>query len=150
MIMKIFNSKTVVGLFDRGKDIEKAIDQLQKQGFGQDDEKEVRIIDERHLAQEMPVDVVGQRIIAQPDKGLAAGNPAVLYDPGSQAGVEAGTVERNAQEVLTRLGIDDREASFFAQHIARGNSVVVVETSEERAAEALKIMQQANATALVG
>jgi hypothetical protein len=143
--MSIFNNSTVVGLFDNGKDVENALARLQEYGFGRDDEDEIQIIDEHRLAQELPVDTLGQRIIAQPDHGLAAGSPAAVYDPDSQAGVAAGTLERNAQEVLTGMGIGESEASFFARHIARGNPVVVVDTTEERASEAFKIMREANA-----
>jgi len=50
-------------------------------------------------------------------------------------------VKRN----LARPGLPHEEADFFASHVSRGNPLVIVETSADRAQEALDIMKEASA-----
>jgi len=146
--MHIFNHKTVVGLFDSDQDVEQAVAQLQESGFGQEDDNALRIIDRHRLTQESPIDAPGQEALIQPQQGLSASGPAVIYNPITEAGTEANNVERYTHQALTDSGLGDEEASFYARQVARDNSLVLVETTKERAAEAANIMSQAGARTL--
>lgn len=140
--MKIFNDKTVVALFDADKNVEKAVAQLQAHGFGSKDEQEIQIVDKHRLSQEMPINVSGEGPMLRANRGVTAGAPATVYQPAAKAGTEAAAIERSAHQVLFELGLNSEEAAFFARHVARGNSLVIVDTTKERANEALNIVQQ--------
>lgn len=146
--MQIFNHKTVVGLFDNDKDVEQAVAQLQESGFGQEGDDSLQIIDEHRLAQETPIDAPGRKIIARPGPGVASAGPAVEFNPVTEAGTEASNIERSTYQALTDRGLGDEEASFYARQVTRGNSLVIAETTKERAAKAADIMNQAGAKTL--
>jgi hypothetical protein len=144
----IFNNKTVVGLFDNDKDMETALDQLQKLGFGPEDEASLEIIDQYRLAQETPIDALGGEIPAQPKRGLVVDGAAVGYNPITDAGLEIGNIEQRTHEVLTDRGLGDEEAWFYARQVARGNSLIIIETDQEQTVEAADLLKQAGARTL--
>ena len=143
--MKLFNSKTVVGLFDNDQAVEQAVTRLQELGFGAEDEDAIQILDQHRLAQEAPIEAASQDVIAQPETGLAAGGPAGLFNPITKAGVEDSSVEQETFDFLTDQGLGRDEARFFSQHVAGGGKLVVVETTKERAGEAEAAMKTASA-----
>jgi len=138
--MDLFNNKkTIVGLFDNDKDMEDAITKLQEQGFGKDDEK-LHIIDEQHLKKQAPTMTPSATIPAgQPHAGTV---PVGVDDVISGEDNEAARVERNTHEMLKDFGLEEAEATFCARHVARGSSLVVLETDEEGAPKAIGIMEQ--------
>lgn len=142
--MKIFNQKNVIGLFDRDKDVEKVVDALQKRGFGEDNDDEIRIIDRHRLPQEIPVDVPEQQIIPQTGTGHSPlpGPGGTMFDPIDDAGIESESIQDTVREYLVSMGLGDEEARFHAMHVARGSSLVVVDTTKDRAVEAEEVMSQ--------
>ena len=143
-MIRIFNSKTVVGLFDNDQAVEQAVSCLQKLGFGEA-EDDIQIIDQHRLAQEAPVEATTQEAIAQPGTGIAAKGPASVFNPITEAGLEGRVTERSIFEFLIDQGLGDEEARFFSQHTSSGNKLVVVETTKERAGQAEEAMKEASA-----
>jgi hypothetical protein len=143
MMRKIFNSKTVVGLFDNDQAVEQAVSRLQKLGFGEEEEDAIQIIDQHRLAQEAPVEVASQEVITQPGKGVTAGGRVAVFD--TKASGQGSAAEQEIFEFLTGQGLDEEEARFFSQHMSSGNKLVVVETTKERAGEAGEAMKEASA-----
>jgi hypothetical protein len=143
-MIKIFNSKKVIGLFDSDQDVDQTVSRLQELGFGEEEDS-IQIIDQHRLAQEAPADVVSQEVVTQPDKGVAAGGPAAVFDPKTKAGGEGSAAERKIFEFLTGQGLGEEEARFFSQHMSSGNKLVVVKTTKERAGQAEEAMKEASA-----
>lgn len=148
--MQLFNNNIAVGLFDSDQDVEKAVSQLQERGFGAENDETIQIIDEHRLTTETPIDVPSQNILAQTNPGMGGVAPAVEFNPVSAAGAEAGAgaIERSTLEFLQDKGLGEEESSYYARQVARGNSLVVVETTEERAAKAADLMNETGARAM--
>lgn len=128
-------SKTVVGLFSSGKDAERAMNELDKQGFDVENHK-IQVIDQSRLMAEQPVEMTGkgEGVAVTPNTG-----PTFPIPPVSIPESDAKTVETNARAMLTDLGVDEEEASFYAGHVAHSSTLIVLEADEERAAQALNI-----------
>jgi hypothetical protein len=143
MMIKIFNSKTVVGLFDNDQAVEQAVSRLQELGFGEKEDA-IQIIDQHRLAQEAPVKATAREAVPQPGSGIAAAGPAAAFNPISEGG-EAKAIERSIFEFLIDQGLSDEEARFFSQHTTAGGKLVVIETTRERAGHAEGAMKEASA-----
>ncbi len=141
--MKIFNDKVAVALFDNDKDVEDAVQELHDRSFGAEQEDEIQIIDQARLSVETPSKGPVADVADIPRRGTsgAAGRTAV----GVAGSSEPQQIEVNVSNTLVDLGIGREEADFFGRHVARGSAVVVVDTTEERAQEALEIMKKHNA-----
>lgn len=143
--MDIFHDdrERVVGLFDNERDVEQTITQLQELGLNQDVEFE--LIDKNRLENKIPLqesDPDTQSSQRSVGRGTYVGPSGVTRSEF----VETPTVETKAKERLTHLGIDDEEAAFFARHIARHSTVVVVQAgSPVQADEVARVMQSPNA-----
>lgn len=146
--MQIFNHKTVVGLFDHDQAIEQAVGQLQKSGFDQEDDDALQIIDQHRLAQESPIEGSGRSIMPQPRHSSPVGGTAAPFNLITEAGTEASNIERSTYHALTDRGVGQEEAWFYARQVARGSSLVIIEATKERAAQAAGIMNQAGAKTL--
>jgi len=138
------DTEKVVGLFDNQRDVEKTVAKLHEKGLGKDDGG-FEIVDKNRLTSKMPLQQ------SEPDTQSSqrtVGTGTAVGPMGVTRGefVETPTVESKAKKRLTRLGIDDEEATFFARHIARQSAVVVVEVdSSEQADEVARLMQAAHA-----
>lgn len=146
--MQIFNKTTVVGLFDNDQAVEKAVAQLQEHDLDRGDDTALQIIDDNRLTQELPSEAAGRKAVSQPGTNVAAGGPAVLFTPSKDVGSEATNIEQGAYDLLTDRGLGKEEASFYARHVARGNKLVILETGEDKAAQASDIMRAAGARTL--
>lgn len=143
--MKIFNEKTVVGLFDNDSAVEEALSTLQERGFGEEDEDDIRVIDQNRLPIETPINQPVQSSgPILPGTADAAASRSTVVSSGEEP--DRATVRAEVKRNLADLGLSEDESDFFADHVSRGNPLVIVETSADRAQEALDIMQQANVT----
>lgn len=137
------NNKTIVGLFDNDKYMEEAITKLQEQGFGKDNEK-FHIIDEAHLKQQAPAVTPTPTIPSgQPHAGTVPVSNVDDLMPGEDN--TPVRIERSVYDMLTDLGLEEAEATFYARHVARGSSLVVLKTDQEHASKAIGIMEQFDA-----
>lgn len=146
--MQIFNKTTIVGLFGSDQEVEKAVAQLQEHNLDKGRDNALQIIDDNRLNQEMPTQAAGRKAVSQPGTGVAAGGPAVLFTPAKEVGTEKNNIERSAYQFLTGEGLGNEEASFYARHLARGNKLVILKTSEDKASKASEIMRAAGARTL--
>ncbi len=146
--MQIFNKTTVVGLFGSDYEIEEAVAQLQEHNLDRGNGTKLEIIDDNRLSQELPSEAAGRKAVPQPGTNVAAGGPAVLFTPTKDVGTDKNNIEQGAYDLLTDRGLDNEEAAFYARHVARGNKLVILETEEEKAAQASDIMRAAGARTL--
>lgn len=146
--MRIFNETVVVGLFDSAKDAEKAVTDLDKQGFSPQSDDEIEVIDKTNLEGGIPIDKQGEGegVAVPPPTGTAGPvGPVTPSKPVETPEADVRSIEMSVKDRLTDRGVDDEEAEYFARQAARGNTLIVVETSKERAPKALNILEQANA-----
>lgn len=129
--MKIFNSKTIVGLFDSDVDVENATKALQAQGIDKDEDTDIEIYDSRRLAQEKEVMTTKGTLAAPSSAG--AGRTAVAVSKPDDSSSEKGQIELKMIDVLTGHGLDDSEAEFFARRVAHGSKLILVDTTKEMA-----------------
>ena len=90
--------------------------------------------------------LVGVGALAIPGIGLvvAAGTLATVL--GSTAlGAGVGAAAGGLIGALVGMGIPEEDANFYAEGVKRGGVLVTVQTSDDRATEALNIMRRANA-----
>lgn len=140
--MDILN-KTVVGLFDNDAQVEQAVKELQKEGFGQQDNERISVIDEYRLTEEIPLDEYGQQKIT-PAAASGTGSAGLPTIPTPVVQSDSQSIENAVNDLLNDLGVGEEEATFYARQVARGNKLVIVEVGEDQAAEVLRIMQQAH------
>jgi hypothetical protein len=129
--MDLFNSRTVVGLFDNQEDLGQALSNLHKQGFGET-EDDLVLINEDHLAGENP--------LMRQDKPFVVSSLL-----GDDTMAEGDISEVALEERLMDLGIDEKEVNFYARQIKRGHTLVIVETDDDKAQQAHDIMRLFNA-----
>ncbi len=138
--MDLFTSKKVVGLFDNQEDLGQAVGKLHERGFGQE-EDDLLLIDKDHLSGETPILQQDEPFIVTPLSSSGTGGATAVPTEKN-----VGTEKKSGmiiEDKLTDLGIDDDERSFYAQHLRRGNTLVVVEADDDEAAEsAQRIMKQ--------
>jgi len=145
--MAIFDGKTIVGLFDRERDAERAIAELERAGFDTKDEKKLCVLERHRLEQQAPAPVRGKGEPPPPPLGTRVPESLVggTYNPAIPAGDEPVSVEKAVRDRLTRAGIPEAEAGFLARNVAEGAVLVLVETSKDRAAAAWDLLAQADA-----
>jgi hypothetical protein len=145
--MTLFNNnETVLGLFGNTKNMEKAINNLSEQGLVNDEEK-LQIIDEQHLKQQAPDIATAPSVV--PQQAHTDTVPVGIEEIIKSGEDNANRVERNSHDMLTDFGLDDAEAKFYARHVARGNSLVILEIDKEQASKATDILEQFDATTLI-
>jgi stress response protein YsnF len=89
--------------------------------------------------------LVGLGALAIPGIGpvLAAG-PLAAALGGAGIGAAAGAVTGGLVAALTDLGIPEEEANLYAESVSRGGTLVIVETQDERADQAVDILNSHN------
>jgi hypothetical protein len=143
MVMSLFE-KTVAGLFDNEQALQKAVHDLQKQGFER--EEHIRVIDEERLAAEKPF-LKPVEDSKSPTRVVGTGTAVGPSGVTNATDADFPTVEAVAKDTLREVGIGPEEAAFFARQIGRGNSVVIVDTVEEQEAQqAFTILQKRGST----
>jgi uncharacterized membrane protein len=165
--------KTVVGLFENYSDADRAVSELNSRGFTRNEisvaARDTAIRDrmvagetggERAVAESAGAGAVGGTVVgglaglligigalAIPGVGpvIAAGTLATTL--GSTAlGAGIGAAAGGLIGALVGMGIPEEDANFYAEGVKRGGVLVTVQTSDDRATEALNIMRRANAT----
>jgi hypothetical protein len=153
--------KTVVGMFESGKDVNDTITELMKQGFTK---PEISVLARKEVIKETGVDVVTGAEVGAITGGVAGGvaglllGLGVLVVPGigpiiaagefltwvgaTLLGAAAGAIGGGLIGSLTSLGLPEHEAHVFAEGVKRGNILVAVRTTEERASVASNVMRQ--------
>jgi uncharacterized membrane protein len=164
--------KTVVGLFEDYRDADRAVSELSSRGFtrseisvaARDSAIRNRMVAgetgaERAVAESAGAGAVGGTVVgglagllvgigalAIPGVGpvIAAGTLATTL--GSTAvGAGIGAAAGGLIGALVGLGIPEDDATFYAEGVKRGGVLVTVQTSDDRASEALSIMRRSNA-----
>jgi hypothetical protein len=134
----LHKNKIIVGVFDDDQEAERAINLLSRQGYGIKDKGDhIEVIDQHRFAAS---GTIVDEVLAVPPP-LGANNP-----PGM--GVDRDTrytpteMEEAVKQDLLDRGLEEDEAIYFARHVARGGVLLVLETSEERAAQASAVIEQ--------
>lgn len=142
--MNPLRHKTVAALFDNQQALQKAVHELQKQGFER--KEHIIVLDEDRVAAENPLlkpDEDSQSSPRLVGTGTAVGPRGVT----NATDADFPTIETVAKDKLREAGLGLEEAAFFARQIDRGNSVVIVEIEEEQQTQqAFKILQQRGST----
>ena len=137
--MDMFSNRIVIGLFDNQEDLGHALSKLHKQGFGE--EEELVFINEDHVVGESSVRQQDEPFVVSPSSVSETETKAILDDdPLAEDNIPGIALE----EKLMDLGIDEKEVSFYARQVKRGNTLVIVET-DDKAQQAHDIMHQFNA-----
>jgi hypothetical protein len=145
--MTLFDStKTIIGLFSDPKEMEKALMDLHEQGFGEEEEN-LQVINGEQVEQQPQIMIAAP--VSSPGQIAAGSVPLVVDELVEDAGVDGPQQQRNMQERFKKMGLDDEEATFYAQNLARGSTVVVLETDEEHVAQAMETLDQFRARAVV-
>lgn len=161
--------KTVVGLFEKYQDAERAVTDLTARGFGRneisvaarDTALRNRVVGgkEDAVAESAGAGAVGGAAVggiagllvgigalAIPGIGpvIAAGTLATVLGS-TAAGAGIGAAAGGLIGALVGLGIPEEDAQFYAEGVKRGGVLVTVQTGDDRAQEALDIMRRSNA-----
>lgn len=136
--MDLFDSKTVVGLFDNEEELGQALSKLHKWGFGEE-EDELVLINQDYLAGENPFLQQEKQVIAAPITSSSDGMGAVID---RDVPAESNIPQTVLEERLMDLGVDEEEVGFYTQQVKRGNTLVVVQTDDEKATQVQNIMRQ--------
>jgi hypothetical protein len=138
--MRFFNNNnTVVGLFDSEQEAEQAVIALAENGFGgEDSEDMVEVFDRHRFSAGIADQAVVIPVPLQGGSGSSSGVAMVPDEPRNNL-VE---VTDQVYTELSDMDVDDEEAKFYADRVARGGILVVVETDAERADRALHILKQ--------
>ncbi len=153
--------KTVVGMFENSKDLNDAITELMRQGFSK---PEISVLARKEVIKETGVDVVTGAELGAITGGVAGGvaglllGLGVLVVPGigpivaagefltwvgaTLLGATAGAIGGGLIGSLTALGLPEHEAHVFAEGVKRGNILLVVRTTDDRASIASDVMRQ--------
>jgi uncharacterized membrane protein len=153
--------KTVIGMFESATDVNDAITELMKQGFTKTD---ISVLARKEVLKETGVDVVTGAEVGAITGGVAGGVAGLLLGLGVIAvpgigpiiaagefltwvgatvlGAAAGAIGGGLIGSLTSLGLPEHEAHVFAEGIKRGNILIVVRASDDRAQVATDIMRQ--------
>jgi uncharacterized membrane protein len=163
--------KTVVGLFENYMDADRAVSELNARGFSRNEvsvaARDSAVRDriagttgqERAVAESAGAGAIGGATIgglggllvglgalAIPGIGpvVAAGTLATVLGT-TAAGAGIGAAAGGIIGALVGMGIPEEDATFYAEGVKRGGVLVTVQTSDDRASEALGIMRNANA-----
>jgi len=161
--------KTVVGLFEYYQDAERAVNELNSRGFGKTDisiAARDRVLQDRMTGgkEQAVAESAGAGAIGGTAVGGIAGllvgigalaipgiGPVLAYGPlaaaigSTVAGAGIGAAAGGLIGALVGLGIPEEDANFYAEGVKRGGVLVTVRASDDRASEAMRILQQANA-----
>jgi uncharacterized membrane protein len=164
--------RTIVGLFENYNDADRAVAELNARGFGRNEisvaARDSAIRDrmvagesgaERAVAESAGAGAIGGSVVgglagllvgigalAIPGIGpvIAAGTLATTL--GSTAlGAGIGAAAGGLIGALVGMGIPEEDAHFYAEGVKRGGVLVTVQTSDDRANEAMSIIRQSNA-----
>jgi uncharacterized membrane protein len=162
--------KTVVGLFDYYQDAERAVSELNSRGFGKTD---ISVAARDSVVQDFVTNGKEQAVAESAGAGAVGGTavgaiagllvgigalaipgigPVLAYGPlaaaigSTAAGAGIGAAAGGLIGALVGLGIPEEDAHFYAEGVKRGGVLVTVRASDERADEALGILQQSHAT----
>jgi hypothetical protein len=132
--------KTVVGLFTDVQNVERALDELHRRGFGGGG-----------------IDIVNRDTLNWPDQTEAARQeePAILDPLGSAGSDMEFTVpgeeviapdlrSSNLRRALSSIGVSREQAPLYTASVQHGGTLIIVQTEEERISEVLDIMRQAD------
>lgn len=145
MVFRSTGRKIVVGSFKNNEDATEAVNNLNRHGFAQQEVSEVIVLDQADL----PETAVAAPNAATPSRDSAHdAQPGVVVSAVPDGGKEK-QLEGSWEETLLNLGVDDVKAAIYAQHAVRGNLLVIIRTNQERAEEALKILEQADGWASI-
>jgi Heat induced stress protein YflT domain len=163
--------KTVVGLFENYTDADRAVSELNTRGFNRNEisvaARDNAIRDnlvgttgrERAVGESAGAGAVGGAVVgglggllvgigalAIPGVGpvIAAGTLATALGA-TAAGAGIGAAAGGLIGALVGIGIPEEDANFYAEGVKRGGVLVTVQTSDDRATEALNIMRRARA-----
>jgi hypothetical protein len=144
MMFRATGRTIVVGSFKNSEDASEAINNLNRHGFAQQEVSEVIVLDQTDLP---------ETAIAAPNSATPSHVSAQDAQPGVVVSATPDGDERESEgsweETLVSLGVDNVKAAIYAQHAARGNPLVIIRTNQERAEEALKILEQADGWASI-
>jgi hypothetical protein len=122
--------RTVVELFEGSQELEQVLNKLHSRGFGED---EINI-------QQDPIIGQDKKLVADPDTGEVSG---VMLDPRSPASSESSVVVEMGDPIgtLVDMGVSSEDAHFYAEGVKQGGTLLIVQTDDKRAVEALKVMR---------
>lgn len=161
-------AKTVIGLFDNRAEAESVVHSLLGEGFRRDDisvmSKKIEGRDDRQGETVAYVEEDGEEQIKDMAKGAGTGaaigglaglllsltavaipgiGPVLAAGPLAAviAGAGIGATAGGLISGLTRLGVPEEDANYYAEGVRRGGTLVSVEASDERAEAAVRIMK---------
>ncbi|HEV2802924.1 MAG TPA: YsnF/AvaK domain-containing protein [Pyrinomonadaceae bacterium] len=162
-------AKTVIGLFDNRAEAESVVQALLGEGFRRDD---ISVMSKNLEGQENKrgetvayVEEDGEEQIKDMAKGAGTGaaigglaalllsltsvaipgiGPVLAAGPLAAliAGAGIGATAGGLISGLTRLGVPEEHANYYAEGVRRGGTLVSVESADERADSAVRIMKQ--------
>jgi hypothetical protein len=138
--------RIVVGSFKNNEDAAEAINNLNRHGFAQQEASEVIVLDQSDL----PETAIAAPNTARTGPSQASAQdaqPGVVVSPTQNSPIKPS--EESWKETLVNLGVDDAEAAVYAQQAAQGNPLIIIRTNQERAEEALSILEQADGWASI-
>jgi hypothetical protein len=80
-----------------------------------------------------------KQVIAAPVSSSSGGMGAVID---GDVPAESNIPQTALEERLMDLGVDEEEVGFYTQEVKRGNTLVVVQTDDEKATQVQDIMRQ--------
>ncbi len=156
--------KTVVGMFETTRDVDTALAELGKHGFGKAD---VSVVAKREVLKESGLDIttgaevgaitgattggiagllVGLGAITIPGIGPILATGELLTWVGAMVlGLAAGAIGGGLLGGLVALGLPEHEAKVYVEGIRRGNLIVAVRAPEGRLPEAEQVLRASNA-----
>lgn len=156
--------KTVVGMFENTRDVENALAELEKHGFGKAD---VSVVAKREVLKESGLDIttgaevgaitgaasggiagllIGLGTLTIPGIGpIVAAGEFLTWVGAMVLGLAAGAIGGGLLGGLVALGLPEHEAQVYVEGIKRGNLIVAVRATEDRLPEAEAVLRAANA-----
>jgi hypothetical protein len=156
--------KTIVGMFENTRDVDQALTELAKHGFGKSD---VSVVARREVLKESGLDIttgaevgaitgattggiagllIGLGALTIPGIGpIVAAGEFLTWVGATVLGLAAGAIGGGLLGGLVALGLPEHEAQVYVEGIKRGNLLVAVRAPEERIAEAEEVLRGANA-----
>ncbi|HYG11163.1 MAG TPA: general stress protein, partial [Pyrinomonadaceae bacterium] len=162
-------AKTVIGLFDNRAEAQSVVRELLGEGFRHDDisvmSKKIEGQDDRQGETVAYVEEDGDEQIKDMAKGAGTGaaigglaglllsltslaipgiGPVLAAGPLAAviAGAGIGATAGGLISGLTRLGVPEDDANYYAEGVRRGGTLISVEASDEQAERAVAIMKQ--------
>lgn len=156
--------KTVIGMFESTRDVDQAIGELGKRGYGKSD---VSVLARREVLKESGLDIatgaevgaitgataggvagllIGLGVLTIPGIGpIVAAGEFLTWVGATLLGMAGGAIGGGIIGGLIALGLPEHEAKVYAEGIKRGNILVAVRVPEERASEVTEALRAANA-----